>query len=327
MVWVSPTKSKVETFGDSWQNRNEAAAVVDIIDALVNRNVPARDIMIVTIHRGQKRLLKTLLQNHPDVRIGTIDGMQGSQAKIVIASLVKLTAFMTPQRATVLLTRATERLIIVTKADMNWEVGHPIQRLLLLLQEQNCLFSGTDRPYPAVRFWLPETQKFPVSPFSPKICRANLKSLLSDGIEVYVSMVKNLTPATAAPLLLRSGVAIGEDEGEEGEELGDEERANIMVARAESELTKNMQNFLFERDAALGTLYKWRNCACEGSAVCGYVHINREGAPRLFKSIFVKHLNKMFDDRWMLRATIKADMMCAVLPYLDEDALCFPAWK
>lgn len=90
---VEHGQQESEEAGSSWNT-----AEIDVVDAVV-RGLLARpgiekgDICIITGYKAQRKLLKKAARDNGwevwvDIEIGTIDSTQGSQAKIVVLSLV-----------------------------------------------------------------------------------------------------------------------------------------------------------------------------------------------------------------------------------------------
>ncbi|MCP4426885.1 MAG: AAA family ATPase, partial [Chloroflexi bacterium] len=71
----------------SRHNPEEAALAAKKVGQLLNANIPANGIAIITPYSAQVRLLRELL---PDgIRIGTVDGFQGREMEAIIISLVR----------------------------------------------------------------------------------------------------------------------------------------------------------------------------------------------------------------------------------------------
>lgn len=102
---------------DSRHNPEEAALAAKKAQQLLDANIPADSIAIITPYSAQVRLLRELL---PDgIRIGTVDGFQGREMEAIIISLVRSNregkvGFLTERRRmNVALTRARRKLIVI----------------------------------------------------------------------------------------------------------------------------------------------------------------------------------------------------------------------
>jgi ATP-dependent RNA/DNA helicase IGHMBP2 len=102
---------------DSRHNPEEAALAAKKVRQLLDANVPATSIAIITPYSAQVQLLRGLL---PDsIRIGTVDGFQGREMEAIVISLVRSNregqvGFLAEtRRMNVALTRARRKLIVI----------------------------------------------------------------------------------------------------------------------------------------------------------------------------------------------------------------------
>ncbi|KAG8686809.1 hypothetical protein FRC09_013908 [Ceratobasidium sp. 395] len=74
----------------SRSNENEATIVKKWVDELITAGLTAPQIAIITPYQAQVTLLVSLLRpTHPELEIGTVDGMQGREKEAIILSLVR----------------------------------------------------------------------------------------------------------------------------------------------------------------------------------------------------------------------------------------------
>ena len=102
---------------DSRCNPEEAALVVKKVQQLLNANVPANSIAVITPYSAQVQLLREQL---PDaIEIGSVDGFQGREKEAVIISLVRSNVkgevgfLAETRRMNVALTRARRKLLVI----------------------------------------------------------------------------------------------------------------------------------------------------------------------------------------------------------------------
>ena len=111
------------------RSRQEADAVVSLIDALLGCGFPAAEIAVIVPYRAQAReirsqlmLLDPELRLFADIVIDTVERMQGQERDLVILSLTTSSPafasrqaefFFQPQRLNVAVTRARKKLVIV----------------------------------------------------------------------------------------------------------------------------------------------------------------------------------------------------------------------
>ena len=102
---------------DSRHNPEEAALAAKKARQLLEANVPADSIALITPYSAQVQLLRELLPE--DVRVGTVDGFQGREMEAIIISLVRSNregqvGFLAEtRRMNVALTRARRKLIVI----------------------------------------------------------------------------------------------------------------------------------------------------------------------------------------------------------------------
>lgn len=129
LVWIDTgTTSRCKGF---WSNEFEADLVTQVVRAM--RPEPGRrgspSLAVLTPYRDQVELLQGKLIEHRE-RVYTVDGFQGREADVVVASLVRdrikpgATTLTTvghvadPGRTNVLLSRARELLVVVGRLDV-----------------------------------------------------------------------------------------------------------------------------------------------------------------------------------------------------------------
>ncbi len=115
------------TNSDSRSNPEEAALVVKKVQQLLNANVPATDIAVITPYSAQVELLREKL---PDgIEIGSVDGFQGREKEAVVISLVRSNVkgevgfLAETRRMNVALTRARRKLLVI--GDSATITSHP----------------------------------------------------------------------------------------------------------------------------------------------------------------------------------------------------------
>lgn len=144
---------------DSWQNREEANAVVEIIKSLLSKEggvaVDPRSIGVMAPFRGQVDLIRKLLrqQGFSSVDVGTIEDYQAKECDVVVLSLTRslealikhdidrrLGVFGQPKRSNVAMTRAENMFIVV--GNPNTMMKHFIWRQFLMFCFRNGLHYG-----------------------------------------------------------------------------------------------------------------------------------------------------------------------------------------
>lgn len=131
-ILISPTRTEgvnipfgTAEIGDNrtLYNFHSAGIIFHLVNHLIQvGNCPAKDIMVLAAYSGQVRLLKKFMDRYAiDVKVGTWDSSQGSEAEIVIVDPVRIggqsLGFLTdPGRLNVVMTRAkTGRIVIADK--------------------------------------------------------------------------------------------------------------------------------------------------------------------------------------------------------------------
>lgn len=121
VIDVSGVEKKAE---QSYINKQEAAAVVGSIRLLLS-DATVSSIAVITPYQGQVEVLKTQLSqlDDPRIQIGTVDGFQGSEADVVLVSMVRANNQQSvgfandPRRLNVALTRAKRNLFVFINTD------------------------------------------------------------------------------------------------------------------------------------------------------------------------------------------------------------------
>ena len=115
------------TNSDSRSNPEEAALVVKKVQQLLNANVSATSIAVITPYSAQVELLREQL---PDgIEIGSVDGFQGREKEAVVISLVRSNVkgevgfLAETRRMNVALTRARRKLLVI--GDSATITSHP----------------------------------------------------------------------------------------------------------------------------------------------------------------------------------------------------------
>lgn len=109
------TSTKEKRIGTSYSNQTEVTVIKQLVDVLLNSNVSASSMVIITPYIGQVHVLKDSIPSY--VEVSTIDSFQGRERDIVIFSSVRCNSnyrlgFMDDVfRVNVLLTRAKCALI------------------------------------------------------------------------------------------------------------------------------------------------------------------------------------------------------------------------
>ncbi|MFJ6392795.1 AAA domain-containing protein [Streptomyces sp. NPDC091972] len=149
--------------GKSWRNPSEAAAVVDIVRALLRRLPESATVGVVTPFRAQKDALESMIGSDR-VRVGTVHAFQGGQRDVMILSPVATAN--TPQRTAhwvasqvnlwnVAITRAKSQLITVGNHGY-WQQETGLPHLLSsrsLLWDQTRAAGVQPTPVPEPRLW------------------------------------------------------------------------------------------------------------------------------------------------------------------------------
>ena len=111
-------EEELEEPGESRRNPDEAQLVVKKIESLVDRNVPAHCIAVITPYAAQARLIRHLCKVE-GVEIDTVDGFQGREKEVILISCVRsnregIIGFLgDTRRMNVALTRAKRKLIVI----------------------------------------------------------------------------------------------------------------------------------------------------------------------------------------------------------------------
>uniref|UniRef100_A0A060T056 DNA helicase n=1 Tax=Blastobotrys adeninivorans TaxID=409370 RepID=A0A060T056_BLAAD len=74
---------------NSKQNDNEAQLVASYVKKLLDAGVHQSDIGVITPYSAQTALIKTVLQDYPEIEVSTVDGFQGREKNCIIMSLVR----------------------------------------------------------------------------------------------------------------------------------------------------------------------------------------------------------------------------------------------
>lgn len=121
-TWVDISKGNEEPIGpSSWGNETEAKACAKICHQL-RYIAPQKSIVVITRYTAQKQLIKSYLQSmgiEENIKVTTTTGALGTQADIVIFSLVRnnaennVGAAGTLQDVNVAISRSKEKLIIL----------------------------------------------------------------------------------------------------------------------------------------------------------------------------------------------------------------------
>lgn len=124
--------------GQSWSNEAEAEALMKVLSRLLRHGVKPHQIGVITGYSAQQELLKRRIKSEcyqpfiETLRVDTIDGFQGAERDIILASTVRSSkhgnvGFMSnPRRINVLLTRARRGLIVfgdrstLEKEEVTW---------------------------------------------------------------------------------------------------------------------------------------------------------------------------------------------------------------
>ncbi|TNY18032.1 P-loop containing nucleoside triphosphate hydrolase protein [Rhodotorula diobovata] len=113
------------SFGsESKSNENEAEIVRQYVESLVNANVPATSISIISPYNAQVVHLASLVHpQYPDVEVGSVDSNQGRENDVVVVSLVRSNehgevGFLRElRRLNVSMTRPRRQLVVVGDSD------------------------------------------------------------------------------------------------------------------------------------------------------------------------------------------------------------------
>lgn len=120
---------------ESRSNAGEVELVVQHLQVLINAGIKENDVAIITPYAAQVQLLKQkfeevcgnelvfffsiLLQSHPFLEIGTVDGFQGREKEVIIISMVRSNkqgevGFLSDKRRTnVAITRAKRHVCVI----------------------------------------------------------------------------------------------------------------------------------------------------------------------------------------------------------------------
>lgn len=74
---------------NSKKNDNEALLVASHVKKLLDAKVHQSDIGVITPYSAQTALIKTVLQDYPEIEVSTVDGFQGREKNCIIMSLVR----------------------------------------------------------------------------------------------------------------------------------------------------------------------------------------------------------------------------------------------
>jgi len=113
----SGPKSEEMADGASRLNRRESTLVGKLVEQLLQAQLPADKLGVISPYRGQVRLLQQHINGGVEVR--TVDGFQGREKDVIIISCVRSNpkgevGFLDdPRRLNVMLTRAKRGLIVV----------------------------------------------------------------------------------------------------------------------------------------------------------------------------------------------------------------------
>lgn len=129
-----------EVEGDSRSNEGEAGIVATHIGRLVEAGVVPGDIAVITPYNAQVGLLRSrLLDAHPGIEVGSVDGFQGREKEAVVISLVRSNprgevGFLADERRlNVAVTRARRHVAII--GDSATVASHPfLGRLVEYIQ-------------------------------------------------------------------------------------------------------------------------------------------------------------------------------------------------
>ncbi|MGK3208878.1 TM0106 family RecB-like putative nuclease [Amycolatopsis sp. MEPSY49] len=160
--------AEVDHHGNTTRSVEEAAAVVDIVTALIGRpwtdHGPARpladtDIVVVAPYNLQARTVTRALADagFPGVRVGTVDRFQGQEAPVVITTMTSSSAVDLPRgldfllsrnRLNVALSRAQVLAVLVCSAKLVEADIRTVDQMRLVAGMIGLL--GEARPWPAV---------------------------------------------------------------------------------------------------------------------------------------------------------------------------------
>jgi hypothetical protein len=124
-TWIDINGNEQPKGPTSWANKMEAKACAKICDHLTHLT-SKKSIVVITRFTSQKQLIRDFLQKmqHPDIKVTTTTGALGTQADIVLFSLVRnnpernVGAAGTLQDLNVAISRSKEKLIIIGNFDM-----------------------------------------------------------------------------------------------------------------------------------------------------------------------------------------------------------------
>ncbi|TPX45386.1 ribose-phosphate diphosphokinase [Synchytrium endobioticum] len=136
------TDSDSLVLSESKTNEGEATLVLQHIQSLTKSGVKDSHIVILSPYAGQVSLLRNKLrETHPNLEIGTIDGMQGREKEAVVLSLVRSNengevGFLSDRRRlNVGLTRAKKHLCVVGDAECISRKNKFLKRMCAYMEE------------------------------------------------------------------------------------------------------------------------------------------------------------------------------------------------
>jgi regulator of nonsense transcripts 1 len=105
------------TIGTSIVNDEEVTAVEDIVSMLLNGGVKPAQIGIISPYKAQVSALIRVFSHHPELKIASVDGFQGSERDYIVMSCVRsggsIGFVQDVRRLNVSITRARYGLIII----------------------------------------------------------------------------------------------------------------------------------------------------------------------------------------------------------------------
>ncbi len=182
MVWLH-TPGKMEPYGESQVNYDEAVRVVRMALYFLRLGAEVENMMVVTIYAGQQEVLQyELTRAGCPVRVFTAEGSQGQEADICIVSCVSNRSthkdfVVHRNRQAVQLTRAKWLLVMVgdVRAFRENFKDSIFGELAKQLAKTHCVFSGDEFPLHEMNFWRHSCKR---QPEIPSICIAPLLALI-----------------------------------------------------------------------------------------------------------------------------------------------------
>lgn len=124
----------------SWLNPKEALVILNLLGKMMQLQIPAGDIGIISPYQGQVRFIRDLLQRRgmSDIKIGSVEELQGQERPVILLTTVRsskeqfefdrqfnLGFVHNPKRMNVAISRAQSLLIVVgdpvtLSVDKNW---------------------------------------------------------------------------------------------------------------------------------------------------------------------------------------------------------------